>query len=253
MRQDLRKPEYADAEWTTRVQLAACYRILHRLRMTDTINTHIAARITDGSGHFIINSYGLRFDEICASNLVKVDHRGRAMGSSAGDVNTAGFSIHSAVFGARSEIVCSLHTHTRAGVAVSALKCGLLPISQFAFYFHDRIGYSPYRHFGGSDDDCTGLAADLGSNFALILQNHGLLTVGRTIPEAFLLTYYLDKACDVQLAAQATGSELLIPDEREIKAMAEEVDTGFGGMAFGDREWDALVRDLDRVDPSYRN
>lgn len=250
MTQSFQRPDMTDAEWQVRVQLAACYRILHRLRMTDTINTHVAARLPGREDRFLLNPYGLLFDEIRASNLVAVDRDGRVVGPRS-DVNTAGFSIHGAVFRARADVVCSLHTHTRAGLAVSTLRCGLLPISQFAFYFKDRIGYHSYRHFGGSDDDCAALGADLGSNIALILENHGLLTVGRSIPEAFLLTYYLDKACDIQIAAQGTGAELIVPAESEMAAMAQEVDSGFGGKPFGVPEWEALIRQLDREDPSY--
>src|SRR5688572_26108705 len=247
MSQTARRLKPTDAEWQTRVELAACYRILHRLRMTDTINTHIAGRVPGHDDRFLINPYGLLFNEIKASNLVMVDREGKAIGSSYG-VNTAGFSIHGAVFKARPDVVCSLHTHTRAGVAVSALKSGLLPISQFAFYFHNRIGYSDYRHFGGTEDDCESLAADLGQNLALVLRNHGLLTLGRSIPEAFLLTYYLDKACEIQLAAQATGDELVVPDEKEIAVMADEVESGFAGRPWGEPEWEALTRELDRDD-----
>jgi ribulose-5-phosphate 4-epimerase/fuculose-1-phosphate aldolase len=246
----VQRHDVPDAEWQVRVQLAACYRILHRLRMTDTVNTHIAARLPGREEHFLLNPYGMLFDEIRASNLVTVDREGHVVGPLS-DVNAAGFSIHGAVFRARPDVVCSLHTHTRAGVAVSTMKCGLLPISQFAFYFKGRVGYHSYRHFGGSDDDCAALGADLGSNIALIMENHGLLTVGRSIPEAFLLTYYLDKACEIQIAAQGTGSELIIPAEVEMAAMAQEVESGFGGKPFGVPEWEALIRQLDREDPSY--
>ncbi len=250
MTQSVQRHNIPDSEWHVRVQLAACYRILHRLRMTDTVNTHIATRLPGREDRFLLNPYGLLFDEIRASNLVTVDREGQVVGPRS-DVNAAGFSIHGAVFSARPDVVCSLHTHTRAGVAVSALKCGLLPISQFAFYFTDRVGYHSYRHFGGSDDDCAALGADLGSNIALIMENHGSLTVGRSIPEAFLLTYYLDKACEIQIAAQGTGAELIIPAEAEMVAMAQEVDSGFGGRPFGVPEWSALIRQLDREDPSY--
>lgn len=234
-----------------RIDLAACYRILHMLRMTDTINTHIAVRIPGDGERFLINPYGRLFNEITASTLVAVDKAGRPEAADT-RVNTAGFAIHAAVFKARPDAVCSLHTHTKAGVALSALKCGLLPISQFALYFFERVGYFDYRHISAVDDDCADLGVALGGNGALILRNHGLLTVGRSIAEAFLLTYYLDKACDVQLAAQASGQELVIPPEEECRGMASEVDLGFAGMAFGAPEWTALTRQLDAIDPSYR-
>ena len=250
MTRSVQHHQISDAEWQVRVELAACYRILHRLRMTDTINTHIAARLPGRDDRFLLNPYGLLFDEIRASNLVTVDRVGHVVGQRS-DVNAAGFSIHGAVFRARPDVVCSLHTHTRAGVVVSTMKCGLLPISQFAFYFKGRVGYHSYRHFGGSDDDCAALGADLGGNIALIMENHGLLTVGRSIPEAFLLTYYLDKACEIQVTAQGTGAELIVPAEAEMAAMAQEVDSGFGGKPFGVPEWEALIRQLDREDPSY--
>ena len=173
MTQSVQRHNIPDSEWHVRVQLAACYRILHRLRMTDTVNTHIATRLPGREDRFLLNPYGLLFDEIRASNLVTVDREGQVVGPRS-DVNAAGYEL------LRGD-------KTDAGVAVSALKCGLLPISQFAFYFTDRVGYHSYRHFGGSDDDCAALGADLGSNIALIMENHGLLTVGRSIPEAFLL------------------------------------------------------------------
>ena len=245
------KPRNAttDAERRTRKSLAACYRLLHRFRMTDTINTHIAARVPGAEDRFLINRYGLLFNEITASNLIAVDGAGRSFDG--GEANPAGFVIHRAVFRARADAMCSLHTHTRAGIARSILKCGLMPLSQFALYFHGRIGYSDYKHVSGKGDECEEMGRDLAGNSALVLRNHGLLTVGRSISEAWLLAYYLEKAADVQIAAMACGTELVRPADAEIAGMSKEVDEGFGGRPFGDREWEALVRELDREDPGY--
>jgi ribulose-5-phosphate 4-epimerase/fuculose-1-phosphate aldolase len=242
---------FSDAGWETRKALAACYRLLHRFRMTDTINTHIAARVPGAEDRFLINRYGLLFNEITASNLLAVDWEGNPLAQDKAGANPAGFAIHRAMFKARTDIACSLHTHTKAGVTLSTLKCGLLPLTQFSFIFHGHVGYNDYKHVTGAHDDCDGMGRDLGKNYALVLRNHGLLTVGRTIPEAFLLMYYLEKAADVQIAAMACGAELVQPPMSEVEGMSREVEDGFGGMPFGEREWTALVRELDRDDPSY--
>ena len=180
----------ADAEERElRIQLAACYRLMARYAMTDLIYTHVSARLPGPEGHFLLNPFGLMFDEITASSLVKVDREGNVVGDSDWPVNRAGFVIHSAVLDGRADVVCALHTHTRAGVAVSTLECGLLPISQHSLQFYDRIAYHDYEGIACDLDERKRLIADLGDHDALVLRNHGLLTTGRSVGEAFLLMF----------------------------------------------------------------
>lgn len=240
------------AEWRQRVELAACYRLLAHYRMTDLIYTHSTVRVPGEPGHFLINPYGLRFDEITASSLVKIDVDGHRVGESPHRVNPAGFTIHSAVHMARHDAVCVIHTHTRAGMAVSVVKAGLLPISQIAMQFFGRIGVHEYEGIALDLDERERITRDLGSFCCLILRNHGLLTVGRSVAEAFSLMYYLNLACEVQVAAQSTGAELVMPP-REV---CERVGRQYDQMAFDDGdlqlEWAAHLRMLDAIDPSYQ-
>jgi ribulose-5-phosphate 4-epimerase/fuculose-1-phosphate aldolase len=236
-------------ERALRVELAACYRLLDRFGMTDLIYTHVSARIGDESGDFLLNRFGLRFDEITASNLVRVTAAGEIAGGE-GPVNPAGFVIHGAILGARPDIVCALHTHTRAGVAVSALACGLLPISQHALQFYQRIGYHDYEGFACDDDERRRLAADLGPHNAMILRNHGLMTVGRSVGEAFLAMFNLEQACRFQIDALHTGADLVVPPPEVCDRTARQ----FEAFAAADKPaWAALVRALDRDDPSFRD
>jgi ribulose-5-phosphate 4-epimerase/fuculose-1-phosphate aldolase len=247
---DRRPNSIGAAEWETRVQLAACYRLIAKFRLTDLVYTHISARVPGEHERFLLNPYGFLFDEVTASNLVKVDLEGKIVGETPCTFNPAGFTIHSAVHAGRPDIACVLHTHTRSGMAVAALKCGLLPISQFAMQFMGRIGYHDYEGIALDLDERSRLIRDLGPHCALILRNHGLLTAGRTIPEAFSLMIYLDRACEVQLAAQATGSQLVMPSPETVAHAAGQFGMEDGPQ--GDLEWDALIRQLDREDPSYR-
>jgi ribulose-5-phosphate 4-epimerase/fuculose-1-phosphate aldolase len=247
----------AQAEWDARVQLAACYRLIAHFRMTDLIYTHISARVPGSHDQFLINPYGLMFDEITASNLVKIDLDGNSVGEAGPGTNYAGFVIHSAVHAARPDVACVLHTHTKAGMTVAALKTGLLPLNQIAMQFHDRVAYHDYEGIAEDLDERQRLVGDLGGKWVMILRNHGLLTCGRSAAEAFLLMYYLDKACELQIAAQSTGVEPIIPAP-DVRAYTERQYSGgetatMGPLDWPDLAWSALIRLIDRIDPGYRN
>ena len=206
VRQHVRE-RVSEAEWQARTDLAACYRLAHYYRMTDQIYTHISARVPDEPEHFLINAYGLLFDEITASSLVKIDHDGTIIDDPSGlGINEAGFVIHSAIHKARHDVNCVMHTHTRAGVAVSAQKQGLLMISQHAMRFHDCLAYHDYEGVALELDEQQRLTAHLGDRNAMILRNHGLLTCGPTVREAFELMYYLECSCQIQIDALAGGA-----------------------------------------------
>lgn len=238
-------------EHELRIQLAAAYRLIDKFKMTDLISTHLSTRLPGPEHHFLINPYGMMFHEITASSLVKIDLEGNIVGHSKWPVNPAGFVIHSAIHGAREDLTCVFHTHTRYGMAVSALECGLLPISQFAVQFYNRVAYHDYEGFSLELDERERLVKDLGNKKVMILRNHGLLTAGRTIPEAFFLMYYLDRSCEVQITAQSSGAKLVILPESvcEHSALQQDIDT----ENLGQLEWSALIRMLDREDLSYRN
>lgn len=251
-----RKPESVEnrvsaEEWQTRVDLAACYRLIAMYGWDDLVFTHISARVPGPEEHFLINAYGLLFEEMSASSLVKVDLEGNIVLETPYAINPAGFTIHSAVHAARPDVGCVLHTHTKAGVAVSAQAAGLLPISQASLFPIVSLGYHDYEGVALNPEEKPRLVADLGQNTNLILRNHGLLTVGRTIPDAFLAMYVLETACQTQLLAQSTGAELTRVDERILKgisAQAAQVTKGLGGQL----AWPGLLRKLDRRDPSFR-
>jgi len=239
-------------EWQLRVDLAACYRIIAMHGWDDLVFTHISARVPGRDGHFLINPYGFLFEEITASSLVKVDLAGNKADPSPHMVNTAGFVIHSAVHEARPDVGCVLHTHTRAGVAVSVQAGGLRPLSQTSLFPYVTLGYHDYEGVALRAEEKPRLVADLGGNNALILRNHGLLTTGPTIADAFLMMYVLETACQIQVLAQSCGDDLIeVPDPiiAGIQAQAEEVTRGLGGALV----WPALLRKLDRKDPSFRD
>jgi ribulose-5-phosphate 4-epimerase/fuculose-1-phosphate aldolase len=241
----------SDAEWQQRVDLAACYRLVAHYHWDDLIFTHISARVSGPDHHFLINPYGMLFEEITASSLVKVDLSGRKVMESAYEINPAGFVIHSAVHAAREDAHCVLHLHTLNGVAVSAQQQGVLPISQQSIFVLASLGYHGYEGVALNDDEKPRLVRDLGDKSFLMLRNHGLLTVAENIPEAFLLMYVFESACTIQVRAQAGGGELVRIDPRIIagaQAQARAVTRNAGGAL----AWPALLRKLDRVDGSYR-
>ena len=245
------KDQVSPEEWQLRVDVAACYRLVAAYGWSDLIFTHISARIPGPEHQFLINPYGLLFEEITASSLIKIDQAGNKLSESVHPVNPAGFVIHSAVHAVREDAACVLHTHTRAGVAVSAQACGVLPISQQSTFVLASLGYHSYEGVALRDDEKPRLQADLGAAKHLMLRNHGLLVVGSSIPEAFLLMYNFESTCQIQIAAQAGGA-LTQVDPRIIdgvgQAMRAQTD-GLGG-AFA---WPAMLRKLDRMDSSFRD
>ncbi|QBR03417.1 class II aldolase/adducin family protein [Paraburkholderia pallida] len=241
--------DISDAEWKLRVDLAACYRLVALYGWTDLVFTHITARIPGEAHHFLINPYGLMFDEITASSLIKIDDQCNKLSESAYPVNPAGFTIHSAVHEARPDVQCVLHTHTRAGVAVSTQKSGLLPISQQSTFILDSLAYHDYEGVAFRPDEKPRLQADLGRATYFCLRNHGLLTVGPTISDAFLAMYTFETACQIQMAAQAMGElEYIPPEVLERGREGARVQTG---RSPGQFVWPALMRKLDKIDRSY--
>ncbi|SFN50393.1 class II aldolase/adducin family protein [Dokdonella immobilis] len=238
-------------EWQLRCDLAACYRLVALYGWTDLVFTHISARLPGDQHQFLINPYGLLFEEITASSLIAIDQEGNKLSESPYQVNKAGFVIHSAIHAGREDAGCVLHTHTRAGVAVSAQKGGVLPISQQSTFVLASLGYHDYEGVALRDDEKPRLQADLGSANFLMLRNHGLLTVGPSIADAFLAMYLFETTCQIQLAAQA-GGELTRVDPRILDGVAHSVRTQTEGMG-GAFVWPALLRKLERADPSYRH
>jgi ribulose-5-phosphate 4-epimerase/fuculose-1-phosphate aldolase len=242
---------FTEAEHEVRVALAACYRLVHHYGWTDLVYTHISARVPGPQEHFLLNPLGFMFNEVSASNLVKIDLDGNNVGDSPHQVNKAGFVIHSAVHGARPDAQCVIHLHTRAGIAVSMMKCGLLPLSQHAQMFYGRIGYHDYEGIAIDLGERERLVRDLGDKPAMILRNHGTLVAGASVGQAFSLMFHLEKACQAQLDAMATGQELVMPPE---EASVRTRDLVFSpGSPVGRAEWPALLRMLDQLDPSYKN
>jgi ribulose-5-phosphate 4-epimerase/fuculose-1-phosphate aldolase len=241
------------AEWALRVQLAAAYRIADHLGWSELIYTHISARVPGPEHHFLINPYGLRFDEVSASSLVKIDSEGNAVAPGPYAANKAGFIIHSAIHMAREDAQCVWHMHTLAGMAVSAQDEGLLPVHMYSHNFWNRVSYHDFEGPSMRLDERTRLVKSLGpTNQALILRNHGLLTVGRTIPEAFIRFWRLNRACEIQLSAQAAKLHLPTPEVCEASfAMGEEFLTDQADV--GQLEFASLQRKIDRIDASYKN
>ena len=242
--------QVGEAEWQLRVDLAACYRLVALYGWSDLVFTHISARIPGPEHHFLINPYGLMFDEITASSLVKVDQHCNKVIDSPHPVNPAGFTIHSCIHEAREDVGCVLHTHSRAGIAVSAQKCGVLPISQQSTFVLSSLAYHDYEGVALRDDEKPRLASDLGDKTYLMLRNHGLLTVGRSIPEAFLSMYTFENTCRIQIDAQA-GGELVHVDPRILQGLAQVMKTVTAGQG-ANIAWPALLRRLDRTDPGYK-
>ena len=242
-------------EWQLRCDLAACYRLVELYGMSDLVFTHISAKlpasVTGGEEQFLINPYGLLFDEITASSLVKVDMACNKLHESPFPVNPAGFTIHSAVHAARPDVACVLHTHTRAGVAVSAQEAGVLPISQQSTFVLASLAYHDYEGVAFRPDEGPRLQKDLGSANFLVLRNHGLLTCGKTIADAFLAMYTFEAACKIQIDAQAGGGELTQVHPQILTGVAQAMKVQTGGLG-GAFVWPSLIRKLDRTDPSYK-
>lgn len=243
----------AQAEWVARVDLAAAYRLAALNGWDDTIHTHISATVPGEPDAYLINPFGLLFDEVCASNLVKVSVRGDKLDDSPHPVNPTGFAIHGAVHAARPDAACVLHLHTHWGMALSMLPGGLRPTSQAAMRWHGRLGRHAFEGLALGEAEGQRLVANLGQRDGLILENHGTLTVGRTVAEAHMLMHHLERAARAQLTAMAAaaGSVLQVSDAVAEHALAQWL--GDGLERDGDAEWPALLRRLDRLDLSYRD
>ena len=246
-----KKPSITPAEYRMRSDLAAAYRLVALFGMDDSIYTHISARVPGTQDQFLINPFGMLFRDITASSLVNIDTEGRVLGDSPYGVNPAGFTIHSAVHAARHDAACVLHTHTVAGVAVSSLAGGLQPCNQWALQFHNRVAYHDFEGIALDHEERERLVADLGPTLrALILRNHGLVTLGRSVAEAFILMFNLERACRVQLAIQSSGQPVNpVPEEiRERTARQYESGDTTASSSFTDpyaREWNALLQRLE--------
>ena len=240
-------------EWRVRVDLAAAYRLVARFGWDDIVFTHISARVPGQEDVFLINPYGMTFEEITASSLVRVNHHGEKLDDSPYPVNPAGFTIHSAVHAGRPDAQCVLHTHSLNGVAVSAQAGGVLPISQQSIFVLSSLGYHGYEGVALRDDEKPRLVADLGQANYLMLRNHGLLTVGRTVADAFLSMYIFETVCSIQIRAQSGGGRLLEVPAAIISTAAEQARVATQGLGAGALAWPGLLRRLDRDDPSYRD
>jgi ribulose-5-phosphate 4-epimerase/fuculose-1-phosphate aldolase len=240
----------SEAEWQTRVDLAACYRLVDLFGWSDLINTRITARVPGQHDYFLINPYGLLFDEITASSLVKIDAEGNKVEPSDAEINSGGFAMPSTVHMARPEVACVLHTHSIAGCAVSMQRDGLLPLNQHALQIIGDVAYHDYEGTGRNSQERSRLLADLGDRHILVLRNHGLLIVGTSIAAAFVATYRMERACAMQLAFQQSGAAFH-PITEEVVTAAFDRPTGARNDP-AKFEWPALLRKLDRIDPSYK-
>lgn len=245
-------PDRPQTEAEIRADLAAAYRLIAHFGMTDLVFTHLSARLP-GEGHrFLVNPYGMLFEEVTASSLVEVDADGLPTQPVSWPVNPAGFVIHSAVHRGRADAMCVMHTHTMAGMVVAAQEGGLLPLNQMSIEFHGKVGVHEYEGIAADDnlDERERLMRDLGDLPCLILRNHGLLTVGATVAEAFYWMFYLNRSCELQVAAQSTGAKLSLPPGQVVTRAAGQFnrDANKGWLP-----WQALRRKLDREQPDYRN
>ncbi|MBV8368953.1 MAG: class II aldolase/adducin family protein [Candidatus Eremiobacteraeota bacterium] len=240
----------SDEEWQVRVDLAAAYRLVAHYGWDDLIFTHISARVPGPEHHFLINPYGLLFGEITASSLLKVDLDGNLVEPTSYHFNPAGFTIHSAVHAAREDAKCVLHLHTVAGVAVSCQEHGLLSLEQTAMLLNGEVAYHEYEGVALLLDERPRLVADLGAKKAMLLRNHGTLTVGETVADAFLTMYFLERACATQVAALAGGAQLHHPSPELQEVVRKQASVGIGPVA--KLAWDAQLRLLDKKDPSYK-
>ena len=244
------KMHFSDEEWINRVNLAACYHLADHFQMTDIIWNHITSKTSKDKETFLINKFGLRYNEITASNLLEIDLEGNVI-SGEGEINFTGYVIHGAVHKAKKNIHCVMHTHTRAGLAISCLKEGLKPIFQDAAIFHNRVSYHDWQGMSTEVEECKDIAKNLGNNKVMILRNHGLLTCGETIGEAFVLMYYLDKACKNQLDTMSTGLETIVPSDNIMEYAAGQYEDP--RFRLGKHEWPALLRLLDEKKSIYKN
>ena len=237
-------------EWENRVNLAACYHLADYFKMSDIIWNHITTKTSSNKNTFLINKFGLRYDEITASNLLEIDHFGKVI-KGKGEINDTGYIIHGAIHKNREDINCVMHTHSRAGLAISCLEEGLKPIIQDAAIFHNRVSYHDWEGMSTENDECERLSKNLGKNNVLILRNHGLLTCGQTISETFMLMYYLDRACKNQIDTLSMGKKTIAPSNNIMEFAAGQYEDP--RFQLGKHEWPALLRLLDRNNSIYKN
>tara|TARA_B100001123_G_scaffold82196_1_gene93702 strand:+ start:16 stop:762 length:747 start_codon:yes stop_codon:yes gene_type:complete len=240
--------QYSDEEWSNRVNLAACYHLADHFQMSDIIWNHITAKTSSEKETFLINPFGYRYDEITASNLVEITSEGKVINSK-GSINDTGYIIHGAIHKARKDIVCVMHTHSRSGLAISSLKDGLIPMIQDAAIFHKRVSYHDWEGMSTEQEECKRLSKSLGNNKVMILRNHGLLTCGETIGEAFMLMYYLDRACKNQIDVLSTKMDSVIPSSNLMEYAAGQFEDP--RFRLGKHEWPALLRLLDKKKSVY--
>jgi ribulose-5-phosphate 4-epimerase/fuculose-1-phosphate aldolase len=246
------REQVSKEEWETRVNLAACYRLMHEFGMTEMIANHISARVPGTHDQFLINPYGMLYEEMTASSMIKIDIDGNILfNATEYGINKAGYVIHSAVHAARHDVDCVIHTHTLAGMAVSAMKTGLLPLAQTAMRFGD-VAYHDYEGPALNLDERARLVADLGDREAMILRNHGLLTVGPSIAESFNNMFRLERACQLQVTTLSCNAQISLPPAEVVKETQDGFKPGVR-RRWGLIEWPALMRKLDKIDPSYRD
>ena len=244
-------PVRSEEEWQVRVDLAAAYRLVAHFGWDDLIFTHLSARVPGPEHHFLINPYGMMFDEITASSLVKIDLEGKIVEESQYDVNAAGFTIHSAVHAGREDANCVMHVHTTAGVAVSAQADGLMPLNQTAMLVREDLAFHEYEGLALDLAERPRLVADLGDKSAMLLWNHGTLALGKSVASAFMTLYFLERACAMQVASLAGGTKLHYPGA-DVQALVTR-QAKFGKGSVDKLAWTALLRKIDRIDPSYKN
>ncbi|NRH28448.1 class II aldolase/adducin family protein [Pseudomonas sp. MS19] len=240
-------------EQSLRTDLAAAYRLLDLNGWSDQVFTHISARLPSVEPSFLINQYGLAPDEVCASNLLAIDVNGKKLDPSLSDVNPAGFTIHSAIHMNRHDAVCVMHTHTLAGMAVAAMEEGLLPLNQTNMAFYNRVAYYDYEGIPLDLEVRERIVAALGNRNCAILRNHGLLTVGRSVAEAYFFMFYLNKACEIQLEALKTGRPLILPSSEDCEMTAQQFEHPAYHQESVELVWQAELRKLDRLDPTFRD
>jgi ribulose-5-phosphate 4-epimerase/fuculose-1-phosphate aldolase len=237
-------------EWNNRLDLAACYHLADYFKMSDIVWNHITAKTSVNKNTFLINKFGLRYDEITASNLLEINHDGKVLHGE-GDINDTGYIIHGAIHKSRKDLTCVMHTHSRAGLAISCLEGGLRPIIQDAAIFYNRISYHDWEGMSTESDECERLSKNLGKNNVMILRNHGLLTCGKSISETFMLMYYLERACKHQIDILSMGEKTIIPSDNIMEFAANQYDDP--RFQLGRNEWPALLRLLDKNNSIYKN
>lgn len=244
------KGKVSDEEWQLRVDLAACYRLVDHFRWGDLIYTHMSARLP-GTDHYLVNAFGLGFDEVTASNLVKVDLQGNILDDSPYTINPAGFTIHSAIHEVRHDAHCVIHLHTKETIAVATLECGLLPLSQHAMFSLPSLSYHGYEGLAVNDDERARLQSDLGTTNHMLLVNHGGLTLGPTIGDAFMRFYDLQRACEIQVAILSTGLPATPVPQPIIDNIINQAKVVHSGSTGGQLAWPAMLRKAYRLDPSF--